>query len=259
MDSDRLQVARSDLRGLGGARVRCVLAHPSNHGRDRRIQHSAPNAPGYEKGLAGAVSRRAGRGQGRPASVLPPFGRADVHRALPRARAHRPGDRRLQLPGRAEADRDHHSGDGQARLGERRQAQGEVREPSSRLLSHQRPARTGDRHRQVRRYELGRQVDGAGAHRRRLRPQQGPDHRPRFRLPSPSPVLRVDQLAPRARALARLCDLAAGAPFPQQHLAGADGGAHHVGQHIAVADVSPLATSSAGGVLELHVQPGLRA
>src|SRR5438034_5206037 len=72
-------------------------------------------------------------------------------------------------------------------------------------------------------------------------------------------MLRVDQLAPLARASARLHHLAASAAVPQQHLAGADGGAGHVREHVAVADVLAFATASPRRLQQLHVQPGVRA
>ena len=143
-------------------------------------------------------------------------------------------------------------------LGERRSTQGEVRRPPWRVLPHQGSTRAGNRGRKVRSDELGWSLDGARADRARSRPQQGADHRPGFGLSRPPRVFRLDQLSPCPRAAAGLCDLAAGASLPQQHLAGADGGAGDVGDHVAVADVPSFATSPPGRVQQLHVQPRVR-
>jgi hypothetical protein len=75
-------------------------------------------------------------------------------------------------------------------------AEGEVRRPPRWLLSHQGSTRARNRDRQVRRYELGRTLDGPRADRRGSRPQQGADHGLGFRLSRPSSILPVDQLSP---------------------------------------------------------------
>ena len=258
LDLDHLPLdRRADRRG-GGPRLRRVLAVPGGHRRRRDLQHDAPHAAGHEEGLARPVRRGGGAGPQRPPPVHPPLRDPDLHGAVPRARADGAGDRGLQLSVQPEDDRDHHPRDRPAGLGERRPAQREVRRPARRLLSHQGSARAWDRGREVRRDELGRPLDGARADRAGRRPEQGADHGPRLGLSRPSPVLRVDQLSPCARAAAGLCDLAAGAPLSQQHLGGADGRARDVGDHVAVADVPSLAAAPPGRLQQLHVQPRVR-